>query len=254
MILALDMGNSNIVVGGIDNNKTYFMERIGTDLKLTDSEYAIQIKSLLDINKIDVSDIDGSILSSVVPPLNTTISNAVKKILGVNPLIVNCNMNTGMNILMDNPASVGCDLIVDSVAAASKYPLPIIVIDMGTATTITVVDKDGNYIGGIIHPGLRVSLESLSNKTAQLPHIDLSTPNRIIAKNTIESMRSGILYGHAGMMDSCIDRMEKELGMKATIVATGGLAPFVVPLCSHEIKVDDNLMLEGLYILYQRNV
>ena len=254
MILALDMGNSNIVVGGIDNNKTYFMERIGTDLKLTDSEYDIQIKSLLDINKIDVSDIDGSILSSVVPPLNTTISNAVKKILGVNPLIVNCNMNTGMNILMDNPASVGCDLIVDSVAAASKYPLPIIVIDMGTATTITVVDKDGNYIGGIIHPGLRVSLESLSNKTAQLPHIDLSTPNRIIAKNTIESMRSGILYGHAGMMDSCIDRMEKELGMKATIVATGGLAPFVVPLCSHEIKVDDNLMLEGLYILYQRNV
>ena len=254
MILALDMGNSNIVVGGIDNNKTYFMERIGTDLKLTDSEYAIQIKSLLDINKIDVSDIDGSILSSVVPPLNTTISNAVKKILGVNPLIVNCNMNTGMKILMDNPASVGCDLIVDSVAAASKYPLPIIVIDMGTATTITVVDKDGNYIGGIIHPGLRVSLESLSNKTAQLPHIDLSTPNRIIAKNTIESMRSGILYGHAGMMDSCIDRMEKELGMKATIVATGGLAPFVVPLCSHEIKVDDNLMLEGLYILYQKNV
>lgn len=254
MILALDMGNSNIVVGGIDNNKTYFMERIGTDLKLTDSEYAIQIKSLLDINKIDVSDIDGSILSSVVPPLNTTISNAVKKILGVNPLIVNCNMNTGMKILMDNPASVGCDLIVDSVAAASKYPLPIIVIDMGTATTITVVDKDGNYIGGIIHPGLRVSLESLSNKTAQLPHIDLSTPNKIIAKNTIESMRSGILYGHAGMMDSCIDRMENELGMKATIVATGGLAPFVVPLCSHEIKVDDNLMLEGLYILYQRNV
>lgn len=254
MILALDMGNSNIVVGGIDNNKTYFMERIGTDLKLTDSEYAIQIKSLLDINKIDVSDIDGSILSSVVPPLNTTISNAVKKILGVNPLIVNCNMNTGMKILMDNPASVGCDLIVDSVAAASKYPLPIIVIDMGTATTITVVDKDGNYIGGIIHPGLRVSLESLSNKTAQLPHIDLSTPNKIIAKNTIESMRSGILYGHAGMMDSCIDRMEKELGMKATIVATGGLAPFVVPLCSHEIEVDDNLMLEGLYILYQRNV
>ena len=254
MILALDMGNSNIVVGGIDNNKTYFMERIGTDLKLTDSEYAIQIKSLLDINKIDVSDIDGSILSSVVPPLNTTISNAVKKILGVNPLIVNCNMNTGMKILMDNPASVGCDLIVDSVAAASKYPLPIIVIDMGTATTITVVDKDGNYIGGIIHPGLRVSLESLSNKTAQLPHIDLSTPNKIIAKNTIESMRSGILYGHAGMMDSCIDRMEKELGMKATIVATGGLAPFVVPLCSHEIKVDDNLMLEGLYILYQKNV
>ena len=254
MILALDMGNSNIVVGGIDNNKTYFMERIGTDLKLTDSEYAIQIKSLLDINKIDVSDIDGSILSSVVPPLNTTISNAVKKILGVNPLIVNCNMNTGMKILMDNPASVGCDLIVDSVAAASKYPLPIIVIDMGTATTITVVDKDGNYIGGIIHPGLRVSLESLSNKTAQLPHIDLSTPNKIIAKNTIESMRSGILYGHAGMMDSCIDRMENELGMKATIVATGGLAPFVVPLCSHEIKVDDNLMLEGLYILYQKNV
>ena len=254
MILALDMGNSNIVVGGIDNNKTYFMERIGTDLKLTDSEYAIQIKSLLDINKIDVSDIDGSILSSVVPPLNTTISNAVKKILGVNPLIVNCNMNTGMKILMDNPASVGCDLIVDSVAAASKYPLPIIVIDMGTATTITVVDKDGNYIGGIIHPGLRVSLESLSNKTAQLPHIDLSTPNKIIAKNTIESMRSGILYGHAGMMDSCIDRMENELGMKATIVATGGLAPFVVPLCSHEIEVDDNLMLEGLYILYQWNV
>ncbi len=254
MILAIDMGNTNIVVGGIDNNKTYFMERIGTDPKLTDSEYAIQIKSLLDINKIDISDIDGSIISSVVPPLNITISNAVKKILGIRPLIVDCNMKTGMKILMDNPASVGSDLIVDSVAAASRYPLPIIVIDMGTATTITVIDKDGNYIGGIIHPGLRVSLESLSNKTAQLPHIELSKPDKIIAKNTIESMRSGILYGHAGMMDSCIDRMEKELGMKATIVATGGLAPFVVPLCTHEINVDDNLMLEGLYILYQQNV
>ena len=162
-------------------------------------------------------------------------------------------MKTGMNIRMDDPKHIGSDLIVDSVAAKANYPLPIIVIDMGTATSITALDKNGDYVGGVIHPGLRVSLNTLSGSTAQLPSIDLESPGRALAKNTIEAMQSGILYGTAGMLDGILSRMEKELGSKATIVATGGLARFVTPLCSHQIEFDDLLLLKGLLILYRKN-
>lgn len=144
-------------------------------------------------------------------------------------------------------------MIVDAIAAMSEYPLPLAVIDMGTATTISVVDEHGNYIGGIIHPGLRISLDTLSSKTAQLPQVNLDIPKKVIAKNTVDSMRSGILFGHAGMMDGIISRMEEELGQKLNVVATGGLAPFVTPLCKHDIIVDDNLLLKGLLKLYIKN-
>ena len=253
MILALDMGNSNIVIGGIDEKHTYFMERITTDIRKTDLEYAISIKNIFEIHHLDPREVEGAILSSVVPPLNPIIQTAVRKVTGMPCKLVGAGMKTGMNIRMDDPKKVGADLIVDSVAAKAEYPLPIIVIDMGTATTITVVDKNGDYIGGIIHPGLRVSLDTLSSRTAQLPHIDLEAPGPVIAKNTVESMRSGILYGSASMMDGIIDRMEEELGEKASVVATGGLAPFVAPLCRHKITVDDDLLLKGLLILYRKN-
>jgi len=144
-------------------------------------------------------------------------------------------------------------MIVDAVAAMEEYPLPLAIIDMGTATTISVVDIQGNYIGGIIHPGLRISLDTLSSKTAQLPQVNLDMPKKVIAKNTVDSMRSGILFGHAGMMDGIISRMEEELGQKLNVVATGGLAPFVTPLCKHDITVDDNLLLKGLLKLYMKN-
>lgn len=253
MILALDMGNTNIVVGCIDDKKTYFVERITTNHNKTGMEYAINIKNILEIHGISTGQIEGAILSSVVPPLNAAISSAVKKILGYHPMLVGSGIKTGLNILMDNPKSTGTDMIVDAVAAIRDYPCPIIIIDMGTATTMSVVDCAGNYIGGVILPGLKVSLDSLSSKTAQLPSISLDIPKKVIGKNTIDCMRSGIMYGCAGMIDGIIDRMEDELGQKASLVATGGLSRFVTPLCRHQITYDNDLMLKGLLILYQKN-
>ncbi len=253
MILAIDMGNTNIVIGAIDNEKTYFVERVTTNHGKTDLEYAVNIKSILEIHDIPLSLIDGAIVSSVVPPLNATILSSVKKIFGFKPLLVGSGMKTGLNILMDNPKTVGSDMIVDAVAAIRDYPCPIIIIDMGTATTMSVVDSSGNYIGGVILPGLKVSLDSLSGKTAQLPYISLDIPGSVIGKNTIDCMRSGIMYGNAAMIDGIIDRMEKELGAIPSVVATGGLSQFIIPLCRHHISYEDDLLLKGLLILYNKN-
>lgn len=254
MILTIDTGNTNIVIGGIDEEKTYFEERITTIHSRTSTEYALLIKDILDLHSIDKSQIEGSIVSSVVPPLNAPIQSAIKKILGRRPLLVGSGMKTGLNILMDNPKSVGSDQIVDAVAALQEYPCPIIVIDMGTATTMSVIDKNGNYIGGVILPGLKVSLDSLSSNAAQLPFISLEIPGKVIGKNTIDCMRSGILYGNAAQMDGIIDRMEEELGETASVVATGGLSRFVTPLCRHKIHYDQALLLKGLLALYRKNM
>ena len=231
MILTIDMGNSNIVIGGIDDSQTYFVERVTTNRGKTDLEYAVNIKSILEIHNVPVSSIEGAILSSVVPPLNNTILSAVEKICGFRPMLVGSGMKTGLNIIMDNPKAVGSDMIVDAVAAI----------------------RSGNYIGGVILPGLKVSLDSLSGKTAQLPYISLETPGKVIGKNTIDCMRSGIMYGNAAMLDGLIDRMEEEIGEKATIIATGGLARLVTPLCHHSIDFEEDLLLKGLLILYEKN-
>ncbi len=253
MILAIDMGNTNIVLGGIDEHKTYFVERITTNQAKTDLEYAVNLKDILEIYDIHSSQIEGAILSSVVPPLNITILKAVEKILGKKPLLVGSGMKTGLNIMMDNPKTVGSDMIVDAVAAIHEFPKPIIIVDMGTATTMSVVDKSGSYCGGVILPGLKVSLDSLSGKTAQLPYISLETPGKVIGKNTIDCMRSGIIYGNVAQIDGIIDRMEEELGEKASVVATGGLAKLIAPLCRHQIVYDDALLLKGLLLLYRKN-
>ena len=192
-------------------------------------------------------------MSSVVPPLNAPISSAINKLFGFRPRLVGSGMKTGLNIIMDNPKTVGSDMIVDAVAVVKEYPLPAIVIDMGTATTMSVVDQKGNYIGGVIFPGLRVSLDSLSSKAAQLPSISLEIPKKVIGKNTIDCMRSGIMYGSAGMIDGIIDRMEAELGKTPSVIATGGLSRFVVPLCRHKIIYDEALLMKGLWILYEKN-
>ena len=253
MILAIDMGNTNIVIGGIDEQKTYFEERITTVHSRTSTEYALLIKDILELHSIDKSQIEGGIVSSVVPPLNAPIQSAIKKIFGRRPLMVGAGMKTGLNIIMDNPKTVGSDQIVDAIAALQEYPCPIIVIDMGTATTMSVIDKSGNYTGGVILPGLKVSLDSLSSKAAQLPYISLDIQGRVIGKNTIDCMRSGILYGNAAQMDGIIDRMEEELGETASVVATGGLSRFVTPLCRHKIHYDQALLLKGLLVLYRKN-
>lgn len=253
MILAIDIGNSNIVIGGIDTQKTYFVERITTTPGKTNLEYAITIKSILEIYRIETAAIEGAIISSVVPPLNRTLITAVKKITGITPKLVGSGMKTGLNILMDNPKAVGSDMIVNSIAAIREHEPPIIIIDMGTATTMSVINKNGQYIGGALLPGLRVSLDSMSANTAQLPRISLDTPKKVIGKNTTDCMRSGITYGTAAMIDGMITRIEEELLEPVTVISTGGLSKVIIPLCSHSIIYDGTLLLKGLLALYEKN-
>lgn len=252
MILAIDMGNTNITVGGIEDDKIYFLERITTNKIATELEYAISIKNILEIHGIKCERVCGAIMSSVVPPLNSIIKKAIKKISGVECILVKNNIDLGMKIKMDEPEKVGCDMIVDCIAAINEYNLPLAVVDMGTATTISIIDKNKNYIGGIIHPGITVSLNSLSNNTAQLPYIELDKPCDLIGTNTINCMKNGILYGHASIIDGYVERVEKELGEKINIIATGGLASFVVPLCEKNVILDEYLMLKGLNIIYEK--
>ncbi|MBP3926306.1 MAG: type III pantothenate kinase [Clostridium sp.] len=253
MILAVDIGNTNIVIGVVDAKKTYFIERLTTTIGKTNLEYAITLKSILEIFHIEPKQLEGAIISSVVPPLNRTIMEAIRKITGITAKLVGSGMKTGLNILMDNPRSVGSDMIVNSVGALSEHEPPIIIIEMGTATTMSVIDKDGRYIGGAILPGLRVSMDTMSSSTAQLPRISLDTPKKVIGKNTIDCMRSGIIYGNAAMIDGMLTRIETELGQKATIIATGGIAKVILPLCSHEIIYDGALLMKGLLVLYEKN-
>ncbi|MDE7251222.1 MAG: type III pantothenate kinase, partial [Lachnospiraceae bacterium] len=202
---------------------------------------------------INVEEITGCIISSVVPPLNNIVSTAMEKLLHTSPLIVGPGVKTGLNILMDNPGQVGSDLIVNAVAGLKYYGAPIIMIDMGTATTISVVDENKNYIGGMILPGVKVSLESLVNRTSQLPRISLEAPRKIIGTNTIDCMKSGIIMGQAACMDGMIERIWEELGYQASVVATGGLAGCIVPYCKKKIICDNELTLKGLDIIYRKN-
>lgn len=253
MILAIDMGNSNIVIGCIDDERSYFEERLSTDKSKTATEYAIGFHTVLELYNIDVSQIEGAIISSVVPPLTNVVKSAVEKIIGKTPLVVGPGIKTGLNLQMDNPKSVGSDLIVDAVAGITEYGAPLILIDMGTATTMSVVDKDNNYVGGVIMTGLRLAMESLSSRASQLFNVSLEVPKNVIGKNTTDCMKSGIILGNAACIDGMIDRLEEELGYPTTVVATGGLAHVVIPLCKHDIIVDDALLLKGLKIIYDKN-
>lgn len=253
MILAIDMGNTNIVIGCIDDQKIYFVERMATDLSKTELEYAVNIKTVLELYNICVEDLEGVIISSVVPPLVNIIKAACKKVLNVEVHIVGPGVKTGLNILMDNPASVGSDMIVSAVAGLKEYGAPFIFIDMGTATTISIVDKNRNYIGGAILPGMYTALNALVSNTAQLPKISMEAPKQVIGKNTIDCMKSGIIMGNASCIDGMLDRIIEELGYEATMLATGGLAEIVTPHCRHSIIIDDALLLKGLKIVYDKN-
>lgn len=254
MILAVDIGNTNIVIGCIEQEKTFFVERVSTNISKTELEYVVEFKTLLDLYHIKVDEITGCIIASVVPPLNNIVKAAMEKLLRISPLLVGPGVKTGLNILMDNPGQVGSDLIVNAVAALKYYGVPIIIIDMGTATTISVVDEKKNYIGGMIMPGVKVSLESLVNRTSQLPRISVEAPKRIIGKNTIDCMKSGIVIAQAACMDGMIERIWEELGMQAQVVATGGLAGCIVPHCKKKIIYDNELTLKGLEIIYRKNM
>lgn len=254
MILAIDIGNTNIVIGCIDGEKVCFVERVSTDLSKTELEYVMAFHALFELYHIDRADITGSIISSVVPPLNNVVRNGLEKMFHHVPLLIGPGLKTGLNILMDNPAQLGSDLVVNAVAGLHYYGAPIIMIDMGTATTISVVDEKKNYIGGMILPGVKVSLDSLVNRTSQLPRISLEPPKKVIGSNTIDCMKSGIVMGQAACLDGMIERIHEELGYSAPVVATGGLAASIVPYCKKEIICDNELTLKGLGLIYHKNI
>lgn len=254
MILAIDIGNTNIVLGEFTQGRLGFVSRLETDEKKTEDGYAVEIKSILELYGVSVGSIEGSIISSVVPQISGTVTHAVEKLTGKPPLVVGPGIRTGLDIRIDDPAQLGSDLVVDAVAAISKYPKPIIILDMGTATTISVVNKEGSFLGGVILAGIRVGLDALSSKAAQLPQIGLEPPRDIIGKNSIDSMKSGAVYGTASMIDGMVARIERHLGQKASLVATGGNSGDIIPFCECGIVHDANLLLEGLLILYNKNI
>ncbi|MDE5768346.1 MAG: type III pantothenate kinase [Oscillospiraceae bacterium] len=253
MLLAIDVGNTNIVLGCFDKDTILFRERLSTNQQATDLEYISGIKMALDMHGIEKDLIQDAIISSVVPSVTATLREAVSKYIHKRVMVVNPGIRTGLSILIDNPAQLGSDLVVDAVASLQEYPAPMIIIDMGTATTLSVINEKKQYIGGVITTGMAVSVDALVSRTSQLPKISFEPPKKVIGTNTIDCMKSGILYGTASMLDGMITRIEQELGQSCTVIATGGLSRMIVPLCTHEMILDDDLLLKGLYAIYQKN-
>ena len=202
---------------------------------------------------IDYKKVEGAIISSVVPSVTNIVREAVENLCGISVMVVGPGVKTGISIVIDNPAQLGSDLVVDAVAGIEEYPLPQIIIDMGTATTVSVIDKKKQFLGGAILPGVAVSHDALIGRTSQLPKVAFEKPKKMIGSNTVDSIKSGILYGNAGAIEGIIDRFEEELGEKCTVIATGGLAKVIVPLCKREIIVDEDLLLKGLMLIYKKN-
>ena len=254
MILTVDIGNSNIVIGGVEGENIAFEARIRTDSTKTSDEYCVDLKILLDVHGIAADQIEGSIIASVVPQVLNSMKTALAKLTGKSSLVVGPGLKTGLDIRLDNPSQTGADLVVGCVAALREHKPPMIVIDMGTATTMVVLDKSGALVGGCICPGVKLSMDALTNGTALLPGLQLDTPQKAIGRNTIDCMRSGIMMGTACMLDGMIQRMERELGYKTTVIATGGISKFVIPMCNTEMIYDKDLLLRGLAALYRENV
>ena len=253
MILTVDVGNSNIVLGGIREDAIAFEARLRTDTTKTSDEYCIDLKMILEVYHIKADEIEGSIIASVVPQVLNSMKTAIVKLTGKQPLVVGPGLKTGLNIAIENPSQAGADLVVGCVAALREHKAPMIIVDMGTATTMIVVDKNNAMIGGCIMPGVKISMDALTDRTALLPGLQLDQPKKAIGRNTIDCMRSGLMLGAACMIDGMIDRMEEELGYETTVIATGGIAKFVIPMCRHNIIYDKDLLVKGLASLYRDN-
>lgn len=253
MILTIDVGNTNIVLGCVENGDVKSISRLATNPGDLPNDYALKMRQSFEFDNIDYHSFEGAILSSVVPQVNRPIRAAVRKLTGLECMIVGAGIKTGVNVKIDDPGTLAGDIITGTVGALSLYEPPLIIIDMGTATTIVAADKTGAYIGGAIIPGVNLSYDALSQGTSLLPNISIEAPKKCIATNTVDSMKSGAVFGTAAMIDGMIDRMEAELGQPATVVATGGLSGCVIPYCRHEIHSEPELLLKGLAILYQKN-
>lgn len=254
MIFTVDVGNTNIVLAVYKDDKLMFSSRISTRHSQTDDEYAVLFMGILSLNNCSPDNFEGAVISTVVPQLKPVLKYALEKLLRCPVMIVSCEMKMGFRLLTDNPSVTGADLICGAAGVKSKYKAPAIIFDLGTATTIVAIDRDWNYLGGSIIPGVNVSLKTLANSAAQLSHINLNEPCcDVIGRNTAAAMRSGSIIGTACMMDGMIDRYREFLGDDAVVIATGGISGMIVPHCRHKIIYDKDLISDGLYYLYIMN-
>ncbi len=253
MLLAVDIGNTSITLGAYKNEKLIFTARLLTDRKKTAEEYTADLLGILDSHSVRGEEFEGAVISSVVPEISDALSLAVKNIIGKEPIAVGEKHNGNLKVEILPVSYLGADLIAASVGATQKYPLPCLVCDLGTATKILVIDKEGLFRGCTISPGVKISLEALSDKASLLPEISLNKPERAIGENTVECMQSGIVYGTAAMLDGLVKRIKAELGAEnATVVATGGYSKTIAECCETEIIYDENLLLDGLKTIYNK--
>lgn len=253
MIICIDVGNTDVAIGGFENDKLKFVTRVSTDATKTTQEYESIIHQMLSLKGVRKNDVEGAIISSVVPPLSYVMDSVMNSLYSVKALHVSLKIDTGINVVCDDPSSVGADLICACVGARYTHSAPCLIIDMGTATKMMVVNEQGTFIGVSIMPGVMMGMRALSSGTAQLPQFGLEAPECAIGTNTVDCMKSGAVFGHAAMMDGMIDRFCEEFGRKLPIIATGGYSHAIIPHCKHSVILDENLVLEGLNIIYKRN-
>ena len=253
MLLTIDIGNTNINLGIFDGDTLAMSARVATDRQKTNDQYAVDFVNIFSVYNIKVSDIEGAVISSVVPEITIHIKNAVKRLTDKKVIVLGPGVKTGLNILIDNPAQLGADLAAGAVGAMSEYTLPAFIVDLGTATKICAIDENRNFRGCMIAPGIAISLKALTDTSSLLPAIPLEPPVKACGTNTIESMQSGIVLGTAAMIDGLLDRFAEELGEPATIIATGGLSSFIAPVCKREMVLDQDLLLKGLKTVYEKN-
>ena len=253
MLLAIDVGNTQTSIGVFDGDEVVNQWRLSSGRERTTDEYSIMLRGLLEPAGYRPEDFKGAAMSSVVPPVGMALRPALKDLVQGRVLEVGPGIKTGLAIKIDNPLEVGADRVVNSVAALHKYGSPVVVVDFGTATTFDVVDADGNYSGGVIAPGLEVSMDGLIAATAALRRVDLVEPRSVVGKGTVEAIQSGLLYGYAGLVDGILTRIRSEVG-SVEVVATGGLAAVLMPLCDSNMTIDGSLTLDGLRLVWERNV
>jgi type III pantothenate kinase len=254
MLLVVDVGNTNIVLGLFNNDEPVNFWRLSTDKDKTSDEYSILIQQLFQYNNLNIKDVKDVIISTVVPNIMYSFEHAIRKLFNIEPLIVGPGVKTGMNIKYDNPKQVGSDRIVNAVAAYEKYGGPLIIVDFGTATTFCAVSKEGDYLGGSIAPGIKISSDALFQRAAKLPRVELVKPYKVICKNTVSSMQAGIIYGYVGLVEYIVKKMKVELkSMDVKVIATGGLSTLIAEETDCIQVVDRFITVEGLKIIYDRN-